>query len=215
MTMFHSDNYIEFLKRVTPNLLENNQVPGLGGNQISSMARSSGCGKDSDFNAISDKGLRFNVGENDCPWFPGIFEFSWISCGGSIDAAIKLNHKSSDICINWAGGLHHAKKQMASGFCYVNDIVLAILELLKYHQRVLYIDIDVHHGDGVEEAFYMTNRVMTVSFHRYGDFFPGTGDIKDIGEGEGKGYAINVPLLDGLSDDHLTEIYKNVMEAVR
>jgi len=97
----------------------------------------------------------------------------------------------------------------------VNDIVLAILELLKYHQRVLYIDIDVHHGDGVEEAFYTTNRVMTVSFHRYGDFFPGTGDIKDMGEYEGKGYAVNVPLLNGLDDDSFVEIYKNIMEAVR
>ena len=61
----------------------------------------------------------------------------------------------------------------------------------------------------------MTNRVMTVSFHRYGDFFPGTGDVKDIGKGEGKGYAINVPLLDGLTDDDFREIYKNVMENVR
>ena len=70
----------------------------------------------------------------------------------------------------------------ASGFCYVNDIVLAILELLKYHQRVLYVDIDIHHGDGVEEAFLTTNRVMTVSFHKYGDnFFPGTGDLESIG----------------------------------
>lgn len=114
MTMFHSDNYIEFLKRVTPNLLENNQVPGLGNQRQGLPMRTmmdTGCGKESDFNAaISDKGYRFNVGENDCPWFPGIFEFSQISCGGSIDAAIKLNHKSSDICINWAGGLHHAKK---------------------------------------------------------------------------------------------------------
>ena len=59
------------------------------------------------------------------------------------------------------GGLHHAKKMEASGFCYINDIVLAILELLKYHPRVLYIDIDIHHGDGVEEAFYTTDRVMT------------------------------------------------------
>ena len=92
----------------------------------------------------------------------------------------------------------------------MNDIVLAILELLKYHQRVLYIDIDVHHGDGVEEAFYMTNRVMTVSFHRFGDFFPGTGDLKDIGEGEGKGYAVNVPLLNGLDDISFVEIFKNV-----
>ena len=62
----------------------------------------------------------------------------------------------------------------------VNDIVLAILELLKYHQRVLYIDIDIHHGDGVEEAFYTTDRVMTVSFHKYGEYFPGTGDLRVI-----------------------------------
>lgn len=77
-----------------------------------------------------------------------------------------------------SAGLHHAKKSEASGFCYVNDIVLGILELLKYHQRVLYIDIDVHHGDGVEEAFYTTDRVMTVSFHKYGEYFPGTGDLR-------------------------------------
>jgi hypothetical protein len=61
-----------------------------------------------------------------------------------------------------AGGMHHAKKAEASGFCYVNDIVLAIMELLKVHARVLYVDIDIHHGDGVEEAFYLTDRVMTV-----------------------------------------------------
>lgn len=73
-----------------------------------------------------------------------------------------------------------------AGFCYINDLVLAILELLKYHARVLYVDIDIHHGDGVEEAFYLCDRVMTVSFHKYGDYyFPGTGDIKDVGEKAG------------------------------
>lgn len=71
-----------------------------------------------------------------------------------------MNNKLCDIAINWAGGLHHAKKCEASGFCYINDLVLGILELLKYHARVLYIDIDVHHGDGVEEAFYFTDRYM-------------------------------------------------------
>lgn len=98
----------------------------------------------------------------------------------------------------------------ASGFCYVNDIVLAILELLKYHNRVVYIDIDVHHGDGVEEAFYCTNRVMTVSFHRYGDFFPGTGDINDNGYGEGSHYALNVPLNSGIDDDSFYHLFKTV-----
>ena len=73
----------------------------------------------------------------------------------------------------------------ASGFCYVNDIVLAILELLKYHRRVLYVDIDVHHGDGVEEAFLTTDRVLTCSFHKFGDsFFPGTGDVVNTGHGK-------------------------------
>ena len=115
---------------------------------------------------------RFNVGE-DCPVFDSMFEFCQISAGGSVGGARKLNNSSCDIAINWAGGLHHAKKSEASGFCYVNDIVLAILELLREHQRVLYIDIDIHHGDGVEEAFYTTNRVMTVSFHKYGEYFPG------------------------------------------
>lgn len=181
MTAFHSPEYIEHLKRAAPSIITNNYDQH-----------------------------KFNVGENDCPCFPGLFEFSQISAGGSLDAAIKLNHKSSDICINWAGGLHHAKKMEASGFCYVNDIVLAILELLKYHNRVLYIDIDVHHGDGVEEAFYCTNRVMTVSFHRYGDFFPGTGDVKDVGHSEGQHYALNVPLNQGIDDDSYFHLFKTV-----
>jgi len=185
MTTFHTQDYIQHLKRAAPSMLADTFEP------------------------------KFNVGENDCPCFPGLFEFSQISAGGSLDAAIKLNHKSSDICINWAGGLHHAKKMEASGFCYVNDIVLGILELLKYHNRVLYVDIDVHHGDGVEEAFYTTNRVMTVSFHKYGDFFPGTGDIKDIGFGEGLYYALNVPLNSGIDDDSFFQLFKNIMEQVR
>jgi len=90
------------------------------------------------------------------------------------------------------------------------DIVLGILELLRYHPRVLYVDIDVHHGDGVEEAFYTTDRVMTCSFHKYGEFFPGTGDIKDIGFGKGRNYSVNFPLRDGITD----EAYKSVFEPV-
>lgn len=73
---------------------------------------------------------RFNVGE-DCPVFDGLYEYCQISAGGSIASAIKLNHGQAEVAVNWAGGLHHAKRGEASGFCYVNDIVLAILELLK------------------------------------------------------------------------------------
>lgn len=79
---------------------------------------------------------------------------------------------------------------------------------------MLYIDIDVHHGDGVEEAFYTTDRVMTVSFHKFGDFFPGTGHIKDIGVGAGKNYSLNVPLNDGLDDETFRSLFRPVIQKV-
>lgn len=185
MTKFHSDDYIKFLRSIRPDNM-------------------------SEYNKQMQ---RFNVGE-DCPVFDGMYEFCQLSTGGSVAGAVKLNKQAADIAINWAGGLHHAKKSEASGFCYVNDIVLAILELLKYHQRVLYIDIDIHHGDGVEEAFYTTDRVMTVSFHKYGEYFPGTGDLRDIGAGKGKYYAVNFPLRDGIDDDSYETIFKPVMTKV-
>lgn len=185
MTKYHSDDYIKFLRSIRPdNVQEYNKQM-----------------------------QRFNVGE-DCPVFDGLYEFCQLSAGGSVAGAVKLNKQQTDIAVNWGGGLHHAKKSEASGFCYVNDIVLAILELLKYHQRVLYIDIDIHHGDGVEEAFYTTDRVMTVSFHKYGEYFPGTGDLRDIGAGKGKFYAVNFPLRDGIDDDAYESIFKPLISKV-
>lgn len=126
-------------------------------------------------------------------------------------AAHRIASGAADIAINWAGGLHHAKKREASGFCYINDIVLGILELLRTYPRVLYIDIDCHHGDGVEEAFYTTDRVMTCSFHKFGEYFPGTGTQEDKGMDKGKYYTVNVPLKDGITD----EAFKTVFEPVR
>jgi histone deacetylase 1/2 len=79
---------------------------------------------------------------------------------------------------------------------------------------VLYIDIDVHHGDGVEEAFYTTDRVMTVSFHKYGEYFPGTGELRDIGVGSGRNYSVNFPLRDGITDETYKNIFEPVIEAV-
>jgi histone deacetylase 1/2 len=122
-------------------------------------------------------------------------------------AAQRIASGSTDIAVNWAGGLHHAKKSEAAGFCYVNDIVLGILELLRTFPRVLYVDIDCHHGDGVEEAFYTTDRVMTASLHRFGDFFPGSGSLDDKGTSKGKGYAVNVPFRDGITDESFMSVF--------
>lgn len=185
MSKYHSDDYIKFLRSIRPD----------------------------NMSEYTKQMQRFNVGE-DCPVFDGLYDFCQLSSGGSIAGAVKINKQQTDIAINWAGGLHHAKKSEASGFCYVNDIVLAILELLKYHQRVLYIDIDIHHGDGVEEAFYTTDRVMSVSFHKYGEYFPGTGDLRDIGAGKGKYYALNFPLRDGMDDECYEQIFQPVITKV-
>ncbi|KAL1674503.1 hypothetical protein EV122DRAFT_269387 [Schizophyllum commune] len=185
MTRFHTDEYVDFLNRVTPETAED----------------------------LTYQGTRFLVGD-DNPAFEGVFEFCSISAGGSLAAAQRISSGSSDICINWSGGLHHAKKREASGFCYINDIVLCILDLLRTHPRVLYVDIDCHHGDGVEEAFYTTDRVMTCSFHKFGEYFPGTGTQDDRGHGKGKGYAVNVPLKDGITDDSYQSIFEPVVTRV-
>ncbi|KAF6136028.1 hypothetical protein GIB67_006920 [Kingdonia uniflora] len=81
-------------------------------------------------------------------------------------------------------------------------------------QRVIYIDIDIHHGDGVEEAFYATDRVITASFHKFGNYFPGTRDIHDIGHGKGKYYSLNVPLDDGIDNESYQSLFKPIMEKV-
>ena len=157
---------------------------------------------------------KFNVGD-DCPIFSDIYSYCRQYAGASLMAARRLAQGSTDIAINWTGGLHHAKKSEASGFCYVNDIVLAILELLRVHARVLYIDIDIHHGDGVQEAFYNSNRVLTVSFHKHSsDFFPGTGSMDEIGHQLGKYFSLNVPLQDGIDDASYVALFKSTMEPI-
>ncbi|WBW71227.1 histone deacetylase (class I) Hos2 [Schizosaccharomyces osmophilus] len=184
MASFHREDYLNFLQKITPD----------------------------DAESYADTFQNFNIGA-DCPIFDGVYEFSQRSAGASLDASRKLTQGQTDIAINWSGGLHHAKRAEASGFCYVNDIVLAILNMLRYFPRVLYIDIDIHHGDGVQQAFYESDRVLTVSFHKYnGDFFPATGNFDEHGIKGGKYFAMNVPLDDGIGDDQYTSLYKSIIE---
>ena len=135
------------------------------------------------------------IGFGDNPVFKGVYDWSCLAAGASLQAAEIVAKGEADIAFNIAGGLHHAMPSRASGFCYINDAAVAIKYLAGIGKRVAYVDIDAHHGDGVEYAFYDSNRVITVSIHESGNWlFPGTGYVTDIGVGEGKGFSVNLPL---------------------
>ncbi len=136
----------------------------------------------------------YGFGTPDNPVFPGMWESSLLYSGASKNAAEAVID-GQRLAINISGGLHHAHFSGASGFCIFNDCVLAIKTLLKKFQRVAYVDIDVHHGDGVQEAFYKNPQALTISIHETGKtLFPGTGFTDEIGAGVGRGYAANLPL---------------------
>jgi acetoin utilization protein AcuC len=154
---------------------------------------------------------RYGLGPGDNPIFPGLWEAAQLAAGGSLLAAQLVATGEADRAFHFAGGLHHAMPGRASGFCYVNDAVLAIMRLRARGFRVAYVDIDAHHGDGVQFAFYDDPAVLTVSTHERGDrLFPGTGFVVEMGERDGLGYAVNLPL-QPLTDD---AVYHHAFEAV-
>ncbi len=138
---------------------------------------------------------RYGLGPGDNPVFPGLWDAARLCAGGSLLAAELVASGKAARAFHFAGGLHHALPGRASGFCYVNDAVLAILSLKARGLRVAYVDIDAHHGDGVQFAFYGDPEVLTISTHERGDYlFPGTGFVEEAGEGAGVGYSVNLPL---------------------
>ncbi|KAF2669255.1 putative histone deacetylase [Microthyrium microscopicum] len=193
LAAFHSEEYLSFLARLNPRKdLDKDEKHLYLGDDSTSL---------------------------DCPVFDGMWDYFRYYSGASLDGARALISDQSDIAINWSGGLHHAHKNKASGFCYINDIVVAIQQLLLTNTRVLYIDIDVHHGDGVEEAFFSTDRVLTLSFHNFAyGFFPETGKIGDIGPKDpsnaGAHHSLNVPLKPGISDDQWRMTFQQIAGAV-
>ncbi len=159
---------------------------------------------------------RFNfsdVGDN--PVYPGMYELSKLVVGASLEAAELVSSGEVDVAFNCAGGLHHAAPTHASGFCIFNDVVIAIKRLIEKELRVAYIDIDAHHGDGVQDAFYDTNQVLTISIHQTGRLlFPGTGNGSEIGVGNGEGYSVNIPLSPYTDDEIYLWVFNQVVPQI-
>jgi acetoin utilization protein AcuC len=157
--------------------------------------------------------LGFGLGSTDNPVFPGMYYAAALIAGGSGLAARQVWEGTVDHAVNIAGGLHHAMPGSAAGFCVFNDVVLAIRTLLAAGaQRVAYVDIDVHHGDGVQAAFYDDPRVLTVSLHQDPrTLYPGTGLAAETGDGPGAGSSVNLALPPGTGDDGWLRAFEAVV----
>lgn len=142
----------------------------------------------------------FRTGGN--PIFARMYHAGAVRVGGGLQAAELLLRGDAEAVFHPAGGGHHGQPARTSGFCIFNDVVIAIKKFLEHGLRVVYVDVDAHHGDGVQDAFYDDARVLTISLHETGEtLFPGTGDVDEIGVGEGRGYCLNVPFLRETDDE--------------
>lgn len=140
--------------------------------------------------------FRFGLGDEDCPVFKGLYDYAALGAGSTLEACRLVEEEGFSAVLSLAGGWHHSHRARASGFSYLNDAVIAINWLKQKGRRVVYLDIDAHHGDGVQEGFYDDDQVLTISIHESGIyFFPGTGFEDEIGTGQGTGYSVNIPLL--------------------
>ena len=168
--------------------------------------------------------LKYGFGDGDTPALPGMHEVAARIAGGTLVALSAIlglpeggmfaSEEDRPLHVfHPAGGLHHAWAERASGFCVYNDISIAIAHVLRATEaKVLYIDFDAHHGDGVQRSFYDDPRVMTVSFHETGSYlFPGTGDILELGDGSGRGYSVNIPLEPFTEDDSYIEAMNSLL----
>jgi acetoin utilization deacetylase AcuC-like enzyme len=168
--------------------------------------------------------IKYGFAEGDTPVLPRMHEVSACIAGGSLvamNAVMGITEGSTFTAeeerplhvFHPAGGLHHAWAERASGFCIYNDIAVAIANALRASEvKILYIDFDAHHGDGVQRAFYDEPRVMTVSLHETGRYlFPGTGDVLELGNGLGRGYSVNVPLEPFTEDDSYIEVIDELL----
>ncbi|KAK5643273.1 hypothetical protein RI129_007118 [Pyrocoelia pectoralis] len=186
LRLFHSTAYIDFIKK------------------------RSNC----DDTFEDEEELEFGL-SYDCPLLPQLYTLVQALAGSSITAANLLAESKCDIAINWFGGWHHAQRDEAEGFCYVNDIVIAIQILTRSFAKILYIDLDVHHGNGVQNAFELSQKILTLSFHKFSPgFYPGSGNVDEVGSQRGRYFSVNVPLREGCSNRTYIRCFKEIFSRV-
>jgi len=163
-----------------------------------------------------DKAYNYGVGTEDIPIFDNMHQASSLIAGATLCAVNQVMEGKSEHALNLIGGLHHALYGKGSGFCVYNDIVIAIQHILRnYNKKVLYIDTDAHHGDGVQWAFYDDPNVCTISIHETGKYiFPGTGAVHERGTEKGYSYTFNIPLEPFTEDDSFIKTYTESFEKI-
>ncbi|EDV24263.1 uncharacterized protein TRIADDRAFT_26667, partial [Trichoplax adhaerens] len=161
-----------------------------------------------------EKVQNFGVDDN-YPVFQGLLHYCQLVASASVSAASKLNSNQADIAINWSGGFYQAQTSQACGFNYINDVALALLELLKQHERVIYINLGPDQCDTIQEAFSTNNRVMIVTFpHCESKYFQGNDWINQIGFNQSSKYSLNIPLADNIDDETYGLIFQPIISKV-
>ncbi len=154
----------------------------------------------------------YGLGTQDNPVTIGMAEGARYQSGGTLLGAKLLIENKEQKVLNLGGGFHHAHKNLASGFCIYNDLALAIKEMVRHGWHVVYLDIDVHHGDGVQEMFYSDENVMTISLHESGEYiFPGSGWLHKLGKGMGRSLNLNLPLEPFTEGNSYFEVFNKIV----
>lgn len=156
---------------------------------------------------------KFGLGTTDNPIVKGMAEGARYHAGGTVLGARLLIEDKAKRVLQFGGGFHHARRSSAEGFCIYNDLALAIDELTSAGLHVVYLDIDVHHGDGVQEIFYSNDKVMTISIHESGEYlFPGTGWLHELGRGMGRSLKLNLPVEPFTEGESYLEVMEGVLD---